>query len=643
MIFANGMEYVDKKDILKIIKSVNQSSTPGKDMIAIHNDYKYGQLSVKNFNNRKYDFKISLYVNAILKQNLDEELITALNTLKVNSEKSALDYYNFGDSRSFNLVNALAIIFNDAGKLKIDNRNIHFIQEKLNDKQFYLSHHDVNDNPVYLFKESRDKKYSSEDYDSPDLALYGIRNTNENVLNYLYQDIISNKDKYIKLVAGKVKFASFKSMLEHFNQRNIDWPNKENIKISSIDNIFTNNNMLLYIAKNNNISGAQTDILNYLFENDKKFINKIMASAGNRGIYSKTAEKQKESKDVFLVALHNKNYGLIDVLLKNGYKLNEEENKLVVLHQLDQKVDSIEKKELSNITMLNDTINNLILNGNLESAIRFTENLKEQDLKDLTDFYKGFDYNSLLLNYMNDNSSTELTNKLISMSNKKVMPPLDALIILNAEIIAILEKKNFNAYGKEPAKMGLKRIVNNDHRSKTIDDNDKNLILKAVYSKLNDLENMLYTHEFLQVNDLELSKKIVSFSENINNLIKEGVIKIIEEHRPLYATKIFDMYLDYSPIERKKVFGSEKDNIDDSYLNKLVSGISSFSEDNNEILVKNIISLIKEDQELQKKAISKLNKNSWKDMSEVVSVIERELLFTNTNIVNNKKTLTSRL
>jgi len=634
------MKYIDKGDILELIKKISKSSNPEKDAnYEMLSKYQYGQLTVRDFDNRSVAYNMNIITNGILKQKWDETLISSLENLNlISANSSGMHYYQVMDDRYMGFADVFAFALNNAEKLKLDKNTTTYLNGKLRDKEFY-STPTKDGNKLYGFKNDDIKK------DTPYLALYGIRNNNPYVLNFLYQDIIKNKDKYISLVASQVKFANFKNMIEHFEQKNIDWENYKDIKISSVSKIFMSSNFLLNLAKSSNLSNAQKDIIDYIFEKDQKLMKKIISSAGLKGIYEKTKEKQQESKDLFLVALHNNNYAFIEALLKNGYVLNSKEKAISDLNGLHDKVESVEKSETSEIVKINNKINDMILNGNTSDIIEFAKALSQKDLEVLKEFQDKFSYTAVLVNKMDNKSDSERHTHLIKLSSNKDLTPFEVLICKEPEILLTLNNKGFEGFHKEVAKYAMKHFFNNLYFNGKVNYEDQIVIIKHAYAKLSDNENLLLTHEILKGKPGSVYEVMIAADKAINCMLKEGVMKITEENKPLYASRLISLYSAYSVEEKRELYGKDKEEIDNLFISKYIDEITNKMTDKDEKLIEDILLLTEKEETLQQKAIKRLNKRNsdWNDLSTVIAHIERKLLMKNTNQISSSPVIKSRL
>lgn len=634
------MKYIDKGDILELIKKISKSSNPEKDAnYEMLSKYQYGQLTVRDFDNRSVAYDMNIITNGILKQKWDETLISSLENLNlISANRSGMHYYQVMDDRYMGFADVFAFALNNAEKLKLDKNTTTYLNGKLRDKEFY-STPTKDGNKLYGFKNDDIKK------DTPYLALYGIRNNNPYVLNFLYQDIIKNKDKYISLVASQVKFANFKNMIEHFEQKNIDWENYKDIKISSVSKIFMSSNFLLNLAKSSNLSNAQKDIIDYIFEKEPKLMKKIMSSAGLKGIYEKPKEKQQESKDLFLVALHNNNYAFIEALLKNGYVLNSKEKAIGDVNGLYNKVESIKKSETSEIVKINNKINDMILNGSTSDIIEFVKELSQKDLEVLKEFQDEFSYTAVLVNKMDNKSDSERHTHLIKLSSNKDLTPFEVLICKESEILLTLKNKGFDGFHKEVAKYAMKHFFNNLYFNGKVNYEDQIVIIKHAYSNLSDNENLLLTHEILKGKPGSAYEVMIAADKAINCMLKEGVMKITEENRPLYASRLISLYSAYSVEEKRELYGKDKEEIDNLFISKYIDAITNKMTDKDEKLIEDILLLTEKEETLQQKAIQRLNKRNsdWNDLSTVIAHIERKLLMKNTNQISSSPVLKSRL
>lgn len=425
-----------------------------------------------------------------------------------------------------------------------------YIENKLKDPNFYIEGERV------FFKET-DKKEQNRDFNYA--FRYALNTGNDLIFNYLNKDIAEFKDKYLEFISNrKVSFQNFKGFLDC-----VKINSKKHEDIKNINSIFFTKNFILNFASKGDLSKEQEKIISYVLKEDKKLISKIEEKNDN-SIYAANEYTQKESKNVFLLAIHNKNNKLISLLLQNGYRLNEEEKKLVFKHEINSVIPELSHLKIDNSELLLNEIKNAAANKNniISEILKYSD----EDIQTLNTKQEEKRNNVKINTQLLGNSVSP--NELQQMFNKNHINEVEWLILSNIpEHLIVLKDKGFDT-SKISNQIKVAVIKNLLSKDKEPESSYKSLMtdlktpivehIKEVTNSFSIAEKCQLLNELFSKIEQGNKKNISLFGDNfIAELIKENKNILGEELVKWYSTNNLTLLHEISPEERKNNFIKE--------------------------------------------------------------------------------------
>lgn len=425
-----------------------------------------------------------------------------------------------------------------------------YIENKLKDPNFYIEGERV------FFKET-DKKEQNRDFNYA--FRYALNTGNDLIFNYLNKDIAEFKDKYLEFISNrKVSFQNFKGFLDC-----VKINSKKHEDIKNINSIFFTKNFILNFASKGDLSKEQEKIISYVLKEDKKLISKIEEKNDN-SIYAANEYTQKESKNVFLLAIHNKNNKLISLLLQNGYRLNEEEKKLVFKHEINSVIPELSHLKIDNSELLLNEIKNAAANKNniISEILKYSD----EDIQTLNTKQEEKRNNVKINTQLLGNSVSP--NELQQMFNKNHINEVEWLILSNIpEHLIVLKDKGFDT-SKISNQIKVAVIKNLLSKDKEPEYSYKSLMtdlktpivehIKEVTNSFSIAEKCQLLNELFSKIEQGNKKNISLFGDNfIAELIKENKNILGEELVKWYSTNNLTLLHEISPEERKNNFIKE--------------------------------------------------------------------------------------
>lgn len=437
-----------------------------------------------------------------------------------------------------------------------------YIENKLKDPNFYIEGERV------FFKET-DKKEQHRDFNYA--FRYALNTGNHLIFNYLNKDITEFKDKYLQFISNrKVSFQNFKGFLD-----GVKINSKKHEDIKNINSIFFTKSFILNFASKGDLSKEQEKIISYILREDKKLISKI-EEKNDSSIYAANESSQKESKNVFLLAIHNKNNKLISLLLQNGYRLNEEEKKLVFKHEMNSVIPELSHLKIDNSELLLNEIKNAAANKN--NIISDIFKYSDEDIQTLNTKQEEKRNNVKINIQLLGNSVSP--NELQQMFNKNHINEVEWLVLSNIpEHFIVLKDKGFDTSKiSNQIKVGvIKNLLSKD---KEPESSYKSLMtdlktpivehIKEVTNSFSVAEKCQLLNELFSKIEQGNKKNISLFGDNfIAELIKENKNILGEELVKWYSTNNLTLLHEISPEERKNNFIKED-------IEKLVNDYAEF-------------------------------------------------------------------
>lgn len=425
-----------------------------------------------------------------------------------------------------------------------------YIENKLKDPNFYIEGERV------FFKET-DKKEQNRDFNYA--FRYALNTGNDLIFNYLNKDIAEFKDKYLEFISNrKVSFQNFKGFLDC-----VKINSKKHEDIKNINSIFFTKSFILNFASKGDLSKEQEKIISYILREDKKLISKI-EEKNDSSIYAANEYTQKESKNIFLLAIHNKNNKLISLLLQNGYRLNEEEKKLVFKHEINSVIPELSHLKIDNSELLLNEIKNAAANKNniISDILKYSD----EDIQTLNTKQEEKRNNVKMNVQLLGNSVSQ--NELQQMFNKNHINEVEWLILSNIpEHFIVLKDKGLDA-SKISNQIKISVIKNLLSKDKEPDSSYKSLMtdlkkpivehIKEVTNSFSIAEKCQLLNELFSKIEKGNKKNISLFGDSfIAELIKENKNILGEELVKWYSTNNLTLLHEISHEERKNNFIKE--------------------------------------------------------------------------------------
>lgn len=541
------MRIYSTKDILKKIK---ESDKPYQLTYSLDEGMKF---SLRTINGTEKSFKSTpISYSYLYGRNDFPELIKEIEA-KLGSEFNANfrvgSVYEYPGETYLRHVEFLSFLLLEKQK-DLNDFQRQYIENKLKDPNFYIEGERV------FFKET-DKKEQNRDFNYA--FRYALNTGNDLIFNYLNKDIAEFKDKYLEFISNrKVSFQNFKGFLDC-----VKINSKKHEDIKNINSIFFTKSFILNFASKGDLSKEQEKIISYILREDKKLISKI-EEKNDSSIYAANEYTQKESKNVFLLAIHNKNNKLISLLLQNGYRLNEEEKKLVFKHEINSVIPELSHLKIDNSELLLNEIKNAAANKNniISDILKYSN----EDIQTLNTKQEEKRNNVKMNVQLLGNSVSQ--NELQQMFNKNHINEVEWLILSNIpEHFIVLKDKGLDA-SKISNQIKISVIKNLLSKDKEPDSSYKSLMtdlkkpivehIKEVANSFSIAEKCQLLNELFSKIEKGNKKNISLFGDSfIAELIKENKNILGEELVKWYSTNNLTLLHEISPEERKNNFIKE--------------------------------------------------------------------------------------
>lgn len=541
------MRIYSTKDILKKIK---ESDKPYQLTYSLDEGMKF---SLRTINGTEKSFKSTpISYSYLYGRNDFPELIKEIEA-KLGSEFNANfrvgSVYEYPGETYLRHVEFLSFLLLEKQK-DLNDFQRQYIENKLKDPNFYIEGERV------FFKET-DKKEQNRDFNYA--FRYALNTGNDLIFNYLNKDIAEFKDKYLEFISNrKVSFQNFKGFLDC-----VKINSKKHEDIKNINSIFFTKSFILNFASKGDLSKEQEKIISYILREDKKLISKI-EEKNDSSIYAANEYTQKESKNVFLLAIHNKNNKLISLLLQNGYRLNEEEKKLVFKHEINSVIPELSHLKIDNSELLLNEIKNAAANKNniISDILKYSN----EDIQTLNTKQEEKRNNVKMNVQLLGNSVSQ--NELQQMFNKNHINEVEWLILSNIpEHFIVLKDKGLDA-SKISNQIKISVIKNLLSKDKEPDWSYKSLMtdlkkpivehIKEVTNSFSIAEKCQLLNELFSKIEKGNKKNISLFGDSfIAELIKENKNILGEELVKWYSTNNLTLLHEISPEERKNNFIKE--------------------------------------------------------------------------------------
>lgn len=432
-----------------------------------------------------------------------------------------------------------------------------YITKQLADPAFYQGvKKDGDTYPLSQRVEDKPIKYRELNY----LFRYGLQTKNNNIFNYIYEDVITNKNKYSEFFSyRKAPFENFEYFLSYYKKVQ---KSTADTHIKNIDVLFYNKKFILAFAKTNALSKEHAKMLSFLLQ-DKKLIKKLEEN-GNSDIYHKSKQEQLESKNIYLIALLNNNKDLISLLLQKGYTLNEEEKKLSVIHKLNEEMPELKHLKIENNNLLFNKIKNAAANN--KSVSTLINNLTDMEIAALnkrqSSFPKNIDAESNI--YINENKDVDC----LKLYNSNKITEVDWLLLSHSYInIIALQDTNFdfNAVSKPILIKSLQHILtlSVDFDSTLVNQlkNSPEENILNVVSLLSPFQQYDLIKKVFQHKNTNFVEEKTLFLDNINaKIIKNNKTFMNEDTWLLLATKNLTLFSELDLTQRIDLVEKAKEN-----------------------------------------------------------------------------------
>lgn len=511
-----------------------------------------------------------------------------------------------------------------------------YIENKLKDPNFYIEDERI------FFKET-DKKEQNRDFNYA--FRYALNTGNDLIFNYLNKDIAEFKDKYLEFISNrKVSFQNFKGFLDC-----VKINSKKHEDIKNINSIFFTKNFILNFARKGDLSKEQEKIISYVLKEDKKLISKIEEKNDN-SIYAANEYTQKESKNIFLLAIHNKNYKLISLLLQNGYNLNEEEKKLVFKHEINKVVPELSNLKINNSELLLNEIKSAAANKN--NIISHIFKYSNEDIQAIN-AKQAEKRNNVKINVqLLSNSISQ--NELQQMFNKNHINEIEWLILGHIpEHLIVFKDKGFDLskISNQIKITVIKNLLGKDKEPDTVYkslmvDLKKPIVehIKEITNSLSIAEKCKLLNELFSKIEKNNKKNISLFADTfIANLIKENKDILGKEMIDWYSTNNLTLLYEMTHEERKEKFVTEDiQKLVNDYAENLIEFWNRESFDKT-LLLDKIYTFYKEDPTifdgLNKRFYDNKDKASFREMMVYFekNLLSDEISSVNTELKNKKR------
>lgn len=562
-LLING-RFVSTEDLIKKLKD--------KEISSIHSEYKYGVVKHKftsnpfnkgdprKINDAEVDYKLNMISYFFMKEKITPEIYNLLTEATVlNHDTSAGYYFSHGARSEYKkITDIFAKTLINQENSEYDNSA--YIKELFNSESFYRSTHDSS---LFTFKQS-----DKDNYRNIDFGKYAFFSGNKLALNHIYEEIKVLKKTYQEFVFDSLSINQFAVALEHYKNKNNEWPNRKDEKIKSIDNIFYNIDFITLFACEKGLNKNQSRILEFVLK-DKKLVKKLEDNAGKKNIYTKDKYTQLESKDVFVLAVLNKNSDFINILLKSGYEINSHETGLIYASDFSNKIISLPSENIDNLPVVTQKI--IKFASGYSFDLNFIYSLSEEDINSLKKNYVEFKHDISFRKIANDKN-----NKPIDLYNSKKCNITDLLILKEPYSLPFLYKQGLEDVHPKVAEIAIQKIltkVNNSVSVKSIEDSID--FLKNYLNKQDDSGKKLIQMTF---DNMDMSDSILNpfFDNFIADKVKE--LNIDNQEKEYYSTSSLALFSQLSETEKTNI----PEDATNLFIKNSIATITSLFEDKHE-------------------------------------------------------------
>lgn len=537
-LLING-RFVSTEELIKKLKDKESSS--------ILSEYKYGILKhsftstpfdkgePRKINDAEVDYKLNMISYFFMKEKITPEIYNLLTeATALNYDTSAGYYFSYGGRSEYKkITDIFAKSLIQGEKSEYDNSA--YIKELFNSESFYRSTHDSS---LFAFKES-----DKDNYRNIDFGKYAFFSGNKLALNHIYEEIKVLKKTYQEFVFDSLSINQFAVALEHYKDKNNEWPNRKDEKIKSIDNIFYNIDFITLFACEKGLNKNQSRILEFVLK-DKKLVKKLEDNAGKKNIYTKDKYTQLESKDVFVLAVLKNNSDFINILLKSGYQINSHETGLIYASDFSNKITSLQSEKIDNLPIVTQKI--LKFTSGYSFDPNFAYSLSKEDIDSLKKNYNEFEHDISFRKIANDKK-----NKPIDLYNSKKCNITDLLILKEPYSLPFLYKQGLEEIHPKVAEIAIQKIlttVNNSASVKSIEDSID--FLKNYLNKQEDSGKKIIQMTF---DNMDMSDSILNpfFDSFIADKVKE--LKIDNQEKEYYSISSLALFNQLSEMEKTNI------------------------------------------------------------------------------------------
>ena len=242
--------------------------------------------------------------------------------------------------------------------------NYSYMKEQLSNPEFYKDK-----SGLFFFKDP--ERIDKRDFSFMEFQKYALTQKIPVAMNYLYKDIIANKENYHDYFVKEGTKEQIETLLNHFLNKKINYPTKDDEKLKNIERYFYSPAFVLEFAKLPELNDNQKEIVSFIL-NSSKLVEKITEQSGKNGLYNKGTYAQKESKDIFINAFHANNTDFIDILIAKNYSLNENEITYLLEKNMTSQLPSL-NLEISQDDTILKKLQSLIFKDNIASIASFTQ------------------------------------------------------------------------------------------------------------------------------------------------------------------------------------------------------------------------------------------------------------------------------
>lgn len=534
-LLING-RFVSTEELIKKLKD--------KERLSILSEYKYGVIKhnftsnsfdkgePRKINEAEVDYKLNMISYFFMKEKITPEIYNLLTeATALNYDTSAGYYFSYGGRSEYKKISdifAKSLINGENSEYD----NSAYIKELFNSESFYRSTHDSS---LFTFKES-----DKDDYRNIDFGKYAFFSGNKLALNHIYEEIKVLKKTYQEFVFDSLSINQFAVALEHYKNKNNEWPNRKDEKIKSIDNIFYNIDFITLFACEKGLNKNQSRILEFVLK-DKKLVKKLEDNAGKKNIYTKDKYTQLESKDVFVLAVLNKNSDFINILLESGYQINSHETGLIYSSDFANKITSLQSQDIDNFPIVTQKI--LKFASAYSHDRNFVYSLSEEDINSLKKNYDEFKHDISFRKIANDKN-----NKPIDLYNSNKCNITDLLILKEPYSLPFLYKQGLEEIHPKVAEIAIQKIlttVNNYASVKSIEDCID--FLKNYLNKQEDSGKKIIQMTF---DNMNMSDYIINpfFDSFIADKVKE--LNIDNQEKEYYSISSLALFNQLSEAEK---------------------------------------------------------------------------------------------